>query len=499
MKRLISLFTVCLLMAGTLCTLSVSAAGSLSVTANATNVTVGQNVTVTLAYDGGGQAIGGITGYLHYDTTVFSYVSFGGKDVEIKGNPDGVIKYIYSPSDAVAPNTATITFTFKSLVPGACTFNVVEPEEFVNDTDYSSLGSPTGSVTVTANNPTLSNNANLKSLVPSKGTLNPKFDPNVTKYTISVANSVTSLSLDAKAAEGRVTSISGKNALAVGKNTRVITVTAPNGDTKKYTVVITRAAAPSTTGGTNRPTGTTAPLPPDDALEVSVGGKAMTILDTQAPTDLPDGFRWGTVTINLVEVPAAIHEQTEMTLLYLVSEDKAGDGFYVYDAATDSFAKFRLLTVADRGWLLYDLPSGKAFAGTVVGSLIYEGDTISAFVYEDATLSDFCIVWAAPLDGTAGWYTFDKKEGTLQRHHLTPQNGEGGTTPSSTQKPTASPDKEEDKPDKEAFSFASMMENYRKPLLIGIVALCGIVVVVIFFLLIVSGGRNKGKHRKGKH
>lgn len=498
MKRLICIFSVCLLMASMLCTLSVSAAGSLSVTASATNVTVGQNVTVTLTYDGGGQAIGGITGYLQYDTDIFSYVSFSGKDVEI-GDPSGVIKYVYSPSGVSAPTTATISFTFKALIPGGGSFTVTKTEEFANDTNYDSLGEPTGSVTVTANNPTLSGNADLKSLIPSKGTLNPKFDPNVTNYTITVYNVVTSISLDAKAAEGKVTSISGKNALEVGKNTRVVTVTAPNGDTKKYTVVITRLEAPSTTGGTNRPTGTTAPLPPDDALEVSVGGKPMTILDTQAPADLPEGFAWGNVTVNLVEVPAAIHEQTGMTLLYLVSEDKQADGFYIYDAAADSFAKFRMLNVADRDWLLYDLPSGKAFAGTVIGTLVYDGGTVSVFAYEDAALSDFCILWAAPMDGEAGWYTYDKKEGTLQRHHTAPIGGEGTTTPSSTQKPDTTPDEDTDKPDKEAFSMGAFLENYRKPILIGIIALCGVAVVVILILVIAGGGRKKGKHRKGKH
>ena len=497
MKRLIALFTTCLLMAGLLCALPVSAAGSLSVTASATNVTVGKEVTVTLTYDGGGQPIGGIIGHLRYDANVFSYVSFGGKDVEIGGGA-GVIKYTYDASGATPPTTVTITFTFKALVPGACDFAVTETEEFFNDNDNSSLGVPTGSVTVTANNPTLSGNANLASLIPSKGTLNPKFDPNVTNYTITVYNVVTSISLDAKAAEGKVTSISGKNALEVGKNTRVITVTAPNGDTKQYTVVITRLEAPSTTSGTQRPTGTTVPLPPDDALEVSVGGKAMTILDTQAPAALPDGFRWGNVTINLVEVPAAIHEQTGMTLLYLMGEEETDNGFYIYDVAADSFAKFRLLQLADRGWLLYDLPSGKAFAGTVIGTLVYDGGSISVFAYEDAALSDFCIVWAAPIDGEAGWYTYDKQEGTLQRYHTTPVGSAGVTTPSTTQKTQPSQDGEEDKPAKEAFSFKAFLENYRQPVLIGIVALCGVAVVVIFALLI-GGGSKKGKHRKGKH
>jgi hypothetical protein len=326
--------------------------------------------------------------------------------------------------------------------------------------------------------------------VPSKGTLSPKFDPNVTEYKITVAHSVTSLSLSATPDHsGAKTSISGKNALEVGKNTRVVTVTAPNGTTKKYTVVITRAAAPSTTTGTNPPTtGTTLPQPPDDALQVFIDGTEMTILDTQAAVNPPDGFRWSNLTINLVEVPAAVNEKTGMVLLYLVSEEKVKDGFYIYDQAADSFAKFHLLTIVEKQWLLHNLPDSQAPAGTVKGSLTYEGGTVEAYVYEDAALKDFCILWATPEGGEAGWYTYDKKEGTLQRYHTTPHSENIPVTA-----PTAKPDT--DKTDEEKQTVGGgFFETYRQPLLIGVVVVAGIVILVVILLLVSSGGRKKGKH-----
>lgn len=493
MKRLICVVTVCLLTMGLLCSLPVSAEGGLSVTASAATVTVGQNVTVTVTYDGGGQPIGGIDGNLLFDTNVFSYVSFAGSDVQANGGA-GKMRFIFSPSGAQAPTSLTLTFTFKAEAPGSCDFTV-STEEFVNDTDYGSLGAPSGGVTITAGNPTLSGNADLKSLVPSRGTLSPKFSPDVTEYTVSVANSVTSVSLSATADHsGAKTSISGKNALEVGKNTRVITVTAPNGTTKKYTVVITRAAAPSTTVGTNTPTtGTTTPLPPDDALEVSVDGKAMTILDTQAAADLPDGFQWSNLTVNLVEVPAAVNEQTGMTLLYLVSEDGKDDGFYIYDASADSFARFRVLKVAGSSYLLYDPPTDAGFNGTVWGTLVYEGGSVSALLYEDGTLSDFCIVWAAPAEGETGWYTYDTKEGTLQRYHATPSGDESVNAPTATT-PNSADDTDESEKDKDAFALSSFFKEHRRILLIGIIAVAGVAVLVILFLLIASGGPKKGKH-----
>lgn len=489
MKRFLSLFMICLITMGLLCSVPVSADGTLSVTAGSASVTVDKTVTVTVTYNGGNQPIGAIVGTLKYDTNVFSYVSFSGSGVEVNGGA-GVVKYLYYASGAQAPTKLTVTFTFKAVAPGSCDFKA-ETEEFANDTDYASLGTPSGSVTVTANNPTLSGNADLKSLVPSKGTLRPKFDPSVTEYVITVYNSVTSISLSAVAAEGKVTNISGKNALEVGENVRVITVTAPNGTTKKYTVKITRLEESSTTAGTDTDsstTTTTLPLPPDDALAVSVDGKPMTIMDTQAAGDLPEGFAWGNVTVNLVEVPAAIHATTGMTLLYLTAEDEADNGFYIYRAEEDSFARFRPLAVAQGSYLLYDLPSGKAPYGTSAALLDYGDGTVSAFFYRDAALSDFCIVWAAPFEGEADWYTYDRKEGTLQRYHV-PTVEETVTTTqtnTTTAKPTAA--------DSSAAS-GGVLENYRKPLLIGFVAIAALAAITIIVVLILSsGGRKKGKH-----
>lgn len=500
MKRLISILAALLLTAGLFAALPVSAAAGLAVTASSTAVTVGQNVTITLKYDGDGQPIGGVDGTLTYDTGVFSYVSFTGTDVQVNGGA-GKMRFIYTPTTAQAPTSLTVTFTFKADAPGACSF-VAATTEFFNDNDYSALGAPGGSVTVTASNPTLSDNANLKSLVPSKGTLTPKFSPDVTEYKISVNNSVTSLTLSAVPEHSSAkTSISGKNALAVGKNTRVVTVTAPNGTTKKYTVVITRAAAPSTTAtsGTNTPTATnpTTPAPSEDALDVRVDGKTLTILDTQASADLPDGFKWGDVTVNLVEVPAAINADTGMTLLYLTGADKTDDGFYIYDQEADLFTRYRPLDTAVNRYLIYDLPADQpAPAGTVKGKMVYTNHYVTAYVYEDAALGDYYVLWAAPVGGEAGWYTYDKKEGTLQRYHATPDGGEQVILPTTTTKGRVTVKADADADAKAGdFSLGSFFAKYRRVFIIGGIALGGaFVLALLVILLIALSKRNRGKH-----
>ena len=504
MKRFLTLFLVCLLLTGLLGSIPVSAAeGKLSVTASSTNVTVGQNVTVTLTYDGNGNPIGGAIGSLSFNTEAFSYVSFSGTGVEVHGGA-GKMRFVYYATGAEAPTSLTVSFTFKANAPGSCDFTAAT-EEFFHDDDYSSLGAPSGSVTVTANNPTLSGNADLKSLVPSKGSLSPKFDPDVTEYTIAVSHSVTSLSLSATPDHSAAkTYISGKNALEVGKNTRTITVTAPNGTTKKYTVVITRAAAPTTrptTSGTaTKPTGTTTtiPTPPEDALEVEVGGNPMTILDTQAPVDLPDGFKWSTITINLVEVPAIVNDKTGMTLLYLTSATQTDNGLYIYLKEEDSFQRYRPMDVQAEGYLIYDLPTDQpAPNGVVAGTMLYDNHYVNVYVYEDPALSDFCIVWAVPAEGEAGWYTYDKKEETLQRYHATPAEIEEENASSTTKKSTritAKTTTAKTTAAKKTISLGALLADNRRVLLIGGIAIGCVMAATLLLILILSLSRRRGKH-----
>ena len=486
MKKIFSALAVLTLLVSLLGVLPVSAAGSVSVWVGSTTVIIGDTVTVTLAYDGGGEGIGSLDAKFAYNAEVFEYLSCTGATAN---GGAGVVKISYYSTDIEPAATLSVTLNFKALKPGDGNFQLTT--EGMYSDEGTLLENHTKSVEVAASNPTLSGNADLKSLKPSKGTLTPKFDPAVTEYTIAVSYDVTSLSLSATADHSdATTSISGKNALEVGKNTRTVTVTAPNGSTKKYTVVITRAKAPSTTSGTNpTTTGTTQAPPPEDALDVTVDGLHMVISDTQASVQLPKGFSWSTLAINRVEVPAAVNKDTGMTLLYLIAEEAENSGYFIYAVDTDRFTRFRTLMVAGGSYLLYDLPADEELKGMIRGTLEYDGGQVSAYVYRDGALSDFFVVWAAPVGGEAGWYTYDKKEGTLQRHHTTTVVGNSDTTPSTTtpeKDVVSNVDEEKD---------ASFFEKNQQILLIGGIVLAGIVLLVLLFVMITTlSGRNKGKH-----
>ena len=92
----------------------------------------------------------------------------------------------------------------------------------------------------------LSDDATLKSLTVSSGTLSPAFAANITEYTVNVANNVTSITVIGVAnhAEATVVGNVTNKSLTVGNNEVILTVTAEDGSTEKiYTVTVIRADA----------------------------------------------------------------------------------------------------------------------------------------------------------------------------------------------------------------------------------------------------------------
>ncbi len=98
----------------------------------------------------------------------------------------------------------------------------------------------------------VSNNADLSNLTLSQGTLAPVFASGTTTYTASVDNSVSSVTVTPTVADSTatvvvngvpVTSGSASIPLNTGSNTITIVVTAQNGNTKTYSIVITRGAS----------------------------------------------------------------------------------------------------------------------------------------------------------------------------------------------------------------------------------------------------------------
>lgn len=476
MKRL---FAICLALCalfslGSTAITAHAATGEASLSTNNTSVTVGQTVTLTITYKA--TSVGGGIAEIRYDANVFEFVSVEGTGTSNSGAA-GLVKYTFI--DTSNKPTYTFTATFKAIKAGSSNFDLASYDLTTFDEESFIVADKT--ITVTAINPTQSGNANLASLKPSSGTLTPKFSPDTTEYTVKVPYTVTSLTISATPADkgAKVTAVSGSNSLKVGKNTREVTVTAANGTTKKYTVVITRSENQNTTTGGG--TSTTEPAPPADALEVTVGGETFLVSDSQPSAALPAGFAWSTATVNGVLVSAAKHEVSETVLLYLTPVDSKDGSFYIYYENNGQFALFRPFAVNGGQYILLDMPAGQAApAGTLLSTLTYESGSVSAFVYEAPDQADFSVVYAIAPNGNIGLYVYDRTDGSLQRYREV-------DTPVDTLPP------QEDPPSEGLLTYLLAHKN----VLLIVAAVCGglaLVAGAVILITMINRRRHGRKH-----
>lgn len=97
----------------------------------------------------------------------------------------------------------------------------------------------------------LSANANLAALSCANAELSPTFSAGTTQYSVTVPYDVTSLRLSASAEDGGAKVSTSGNDLSVGANTVTITVTAPSGAVKRYTISVIRQPDPNYTASTD--------------------------------------------------------------------------------------------------------------------------------------------------------------------------------------------------------------------------------------------------------
>ena len=405
---------ICLLCtAAIVCSLSVfgafAASSSSAVSVSSSNVTIGNTFTVTVKVSA--SAIGSVDGRLTYDPSVVEFVS--GNDAS--GTAGTVLLAKWSTADNTPSLTFTLTFTAKAAGSCVISFSTTEVTNFNEE----ALDPSSASANVTVSAPVvLSGNANLSSLKVSSGTLSPAFSANTTNYSVTVPNNVTSVTISAVTAEKDAkTSISGRNSLSVGTNTRVITVTAPNGATKKYTVKITRKAAEG------QPNSSVAPEPEPEPpvvtnVKVTVGDVQMTVVEDFGGIEIPAGFELSEQAINDNTV-VCVKNAAGIVMLYLRGEEESG--FYVYNNESISFTKYATVTVGGTTYILLDKPRNVGVPTGFTSAELTIGETpVTAWVSTED--DSFYVVYLCGAGDYAGFYLYDAKEGTLQRYFERDEN-----------------------------------------------------------------------------
>mgnify|MGYP000178807400 FL=1 len=320
----------------------VLAAANISVSVNKSNVKVGDTVTVTLSITSGYGAQGVLkksSGVLGGSSDEYFTIGAGVGDVQ--------------------------RFSYKATSVGSCTFSIQEPLDDTTDVDGGTPSIGVGSATVTvtsasSNNDSNSNkdnkdnsgsntgndsnvnkdnenkeekkssNASLGSLVISAGTLSPEFSAATKDYTATVDYSCSSLAVTANPADSKasVTSVTGNDSLEVGENTVSVVVTAEDGSTSTYNIVVTRRAEDDPENADKQ----------DNWKKFDINGTEWTMINDIPEDVVPEGFEHSKTVIDGLEYNTLHGTFGDITLVYLQSE--SGNGLFVYDAAQNAAYEF---------------------------------------------------------------------------------------------------------------------------------------------------------------
>lgn len=403
----------------------VLAAANISVSVNKSNVKVGDTVTVTLSITSGYGAQGVLkksSGVLGGSRDEYFTIGAGVGDVQ--------------------------SFSYKATSVGSCTFSIQEPLDDTTDVDGGTPRIGVGSATVTvtsasSNNDSNSNkdnkdnsgsntgndnnankdnenkeekkssNASLGSLVISAGTLSPEFSAATKDYTATVDYSCSSLAVTANPADSKasVTSVTGNDSLEVGGNTVSVVVTAEDGSTSTYNIVVTRRAEDDPENADKQ----------DNWKKFDINGTEWTMVNDIPEDVVPVGFEHSKTVIDGLEYNTLHGTFGDITLVYLQSE--SGNGLFVYDAAQNAAYEFVRINSESHFIVVLlpkvdDVPEGyNEISLSIEGKGVATAYQTKAEKKDDQT-KDFYLVYAMNDNGESGWYTYDSVDGTYMRTEL---------------------------------------------------------------------------------
>lgn len=389
------------------CLIFTASASGTTISFSSSKPSVNDSVTVTVTVNADGNMYG--TEFsVNYNPDVLRFESG-----ENATGGAGVVKVVYSVS---GKTKQSCPLKFTAIASGSCTVSV-DNAMYASDREYPVTGS---SATLAVTDAAKSDNANLKSLSLSAGTLSPKFSASKTSYTAKVAKNVTECKIFAAAADsGAKVEVSGTSALNEGKNVRTVTVTAPSGAQKVYTITITRSdEEPEESSQTE-----------SQPNETVIDGVPFTVLTDISGIALPNGFSAETADFNGVQVAVAKDTAGYYTVYYLKGSD---DSCVPYLLSEDgkTFEKLKYAAFGNNTYIFADIPDGYvAPSGYYETTVDIGGFNIKAFAIAntetgtsgglnisaaDADYSDFYYVYCF-FDGNFSMYRYDSAENVLQR------------------------------------------------------------------------------------
>ena len=362
-------------------------AASLSVTASASTIYVGDSVTFTVSASGGAGNVsvsGAANGTYWLENSSQSFTVTASAEGTLTVSASGTLGDFNTEEDVTVSGSASVqvdarpTETPKNETPQKQ--ETQKPEEKKQEEKK------------------LSSNANLASLSISQGTLSPKFSASKTQYTVNLNGDVSSIKVNATAADSKaVVYGTGTKSLKPGKNTISVSVAAEDGSTKEYTITVNVDETP--------------------LVYVSYNGAKLGFVRSLDGVDKPaKSFEAVKIKVDGKEVKAWKSNLLKKTVVYLQDDKTKEKNYYIYNTDTNTVeTMLRPMALLGNNVFVVDVPKNlQTREGMNFTTVKIDNYELNGWTFKDTAFENYALIYVMDEKGNMVYYQYEATEKTLQ-------------------------------------------------------------------------------------
>lgn len=362
-------------------------AASLSVTASASTIYVGDSVTFTVSASGGAGNVsvsGAANGTYWLENSSQSFTVTASAEGTLTVSASGTLGDFNTEEDVTVSGSASVqvvarpTETPKNETPQKQ--ETQKPEEKKQEEKK------------------LSSNANLASLSISQGTLSPKFSASKTQYTVNLNGDVSSIKVNATATDSKaVVYGTGTKSLKPGKNTISVSVAAEDGSTKEYTITVNVDETP--------------------LVYVSYNGAKLGFVRSLDGVDKPaKSFEAVKIKVDGKEVKAWKSNLLKKTVVYLQDDKTKEKNYYIYNTDTNTVeTMLRPMALLGNNVFVVDVPKNlQTREGMNFTTVKIDNYELNGWTFKDTAFENYALIYVMDEKGNMVYYQYEATEKTLQ-------------------------------------------------------------------------------------
>lgn len=318
-----------------------------------------------------------------------------------------------------------------------------------------------------------------------KSVVNMDFNATTYKYELTVMSDTVSIEIEAEPADSTSTWKVEKDGINTkmdfGRNFTEVSVTSATGTVNKYTLNTTKLTEEEQAtyeGPENEPVGDDNTKTNTSDVTVKVGKKEMKIASSFEKSVIPEGFKKAEVEYNGEKYTGIKGEVKDLSALYLYNDEE--EGFYIYDAVSNSFYVMNNILIKSRMYTIVNPEStDKTLNNYDKKKVTIIDQEVSAWVLDDE--EGMYLVYAMNWNGDTSIYCYDDNEKCFQRY----------LTSADTNNQMEAANK----------AYDNLQEKYNKLVdkyNILLKAICGLAIIIIILIFVIINMAISKKTKKVK-